>query len=280
VGAMDKLRAMDEPLKAQRAAVAAPSPLERTRPAPPETRGRRTRAALLQAGREVFEQQGFKNARIHDIAARAGTSHGTFYTYFSSKENFFHDVVHQVTGEMMAASRASQEAGADPLKRIELTNRCYLRAYARNARILAVIEEMSTYDDHFRRLRLGMRDMWLQRNERGIRRLQQIGLADPHLDAALAASALGGMVEHFGHVWFVLGQPYDEECAVETLTRLWAQALGMQVPAVKKSLPLSPRRCPGPLAADGGRSMPARRGRRAQPRFRPFLADRGAAYPR
>lgn len=258
MGAMDKLRAMDEPLKAQRAAVAAPSPLERTRPAPPEpmgfptaaaltTRGRRTRAALLQAGREVFEQQGFKNARIHDIAARAGTSHGTFYTYFSSKENFFHDVVHQVTGEMMAASRASQEAGADPLKRIELTNRCYLRAYARNARILAVIEEMSTYDDHFRRLRLGMRDMWLQRNERGIRRLQQIGLADPHLDAALAASALGGMVEHFGHVWFVLGQPYDEECAVGTLTRLWAQALGMQVPAPKEVTASLTAPLPGPV---------------------------------
>src|SRR5690242_16840281 len=49
-------------------------------------RGQRTRAALIAAARTVFERDGFINARITDIAETAGTAHGSFYSYFTSKE--------------------------------------------------------------------------------------------------------------------------------------------------------------------------------------------------
>ena len=55
-------------------------------------KGHRTRAALVQAGRQVFEEQGFLNARIGDIAKAAGVAHGGFYHYFDSKEAVFRDV--------------------------------------------------------------------------------------------------------------------------------------------------------------------------------------------
>ena len=38
-------------------------------PAPPTARGRRTRAALVRAAAEVFERDGFLDARVTDIAA-------------------------------------------------------------------------------------------------------------------------------------------------------------------------------------------------------------------
>jgi AcrR family transcriptional regulator len=44
---------------------------------------------LLDAGRAVFEKQGFHAARVDDIVKAAKTSHGTFYLYFANKEDLF-----------------------------------------------------------------------------------------------------------------------------------------------------------------------------------------------
>ena len=51
--------------------------------------GRRTLGRLLDAGATVFADRGFHAARVDDIVKAARTSHGTFYLYFSSKEDLF-----------------------------------------------------------------------------------------------------------------------------------------------------------------------------------------------
>ena len=52
-------------------------------------RGRGTVAKLLAAGRAEFDERGFEAVTVDDIARRAATSHGTFYLYFSNKDDFF-----------------------------------------------------------------------------------------------------------------------------------------------------------------------------------------------
>lgn len=213
-------------------------------PVPSTARGRRTRSALIHAAREMFEEVGFRDARISDIAARAGTSYGIFYHYFKTKEAILGELFTAVTGEMFNASRPSPDAPPDPLSRIADANRKYLVAAHRNARLIAVIEEMAIREPYFRELKLQIREPFLRRNESGIRRLQERGLADPELDPALAASMLGGMVEHFSLLWFVHGVDYDEDAAVATLTRLWAQAIGLRA-----SPPEGPTDAADPAAA-------------------------------
>jgi len=67
------------------------------KPSGPRSRkGIETRARLLAAAKEVFEQDGFLDARISDIAERAGLSHGSFYHYFESKEEVFREVAAEV----------------------------------------------------------------------------------------------------------------------------------------------------------------------------------------
>lgn len=201
--------------------------------APSTTRGRRTRAALISAAREVFEELGFRDARISDISARAGTSYGVFYHYFDSKESILNELFTSVTGEMYSASQArAGSAGDDAVDRIRASNRQYLTVAARNARLIAMIEELAYRDPQFRELKLRIREPFVRRNEAGIRRLQEQGLADPHLDAATAASMLGGMIEHFTLLWFFHNVEYDEAVAVETLTRLWAQSIGLRLDAL------------------------------------------------
>jgi hypothetical protein len=69
---------------------------------------------------------------------------------------------------------------------------------------------------------------FVHRAERSIRSLQEQGLADPQLDATFAADALGAMVARFAELMLVQHyRDYDFDVAVEQLTRLWANALGI-----------------------------------------------------
>ncbi len=60
---------------------------------PKTTRGKNTRDKLLQAAEIEFGEKGFHAAAISGITYRAGVALGTFYTYYQSKEEIFHDLV-------------------------------------------------------------------------------------------------------------------------------------------------------------------------------------------
>jgi AcrR family transcriptional regulator len=192
-------------------------------------RGRRTRNALIEAAAKVFARDGFLDCRIADIAETAGVAHGTFYTYFSSKEEVFHEVIFVVQRDMASHDDAppATDEKQTPWQVVEAANRRYITAYRRNAQLMATLEQVATFNDDVRKLRLELRDRFVDRNTRAIKRWQRAGLADPDIDAGYAANALGTMVDRFAYTWFVLGQTFDEERAVETLTRLWLQSLGI-----------------------------------------------------
>ncbi|MDT3444033.1 MULTISPECIES: TetR/AcrR family transcriptional regulator [unclassified Pseudofrankia] len=54
---------------------------------------RATYDALLSAGYEVFNKRGYHGARVDDVAAAAGLSHGIFYRYFANKADLARTLV-------------------------------------------------------------------------------------------------------------------------------------------------------------------------------------------
>jgi AcrR family transcriptional regulator len=219
-------------------------------------RGRKTRAALLAAGRQAFGDTPYDAVRIDDVCTRAGVSHGTFYTYFDSKEALFGEVAAAVVGEMFAASVVGPGVPDDPHRRIEAANRLYLRAWSANSRLVRMLEHAAMAEESFAALLLELREVFVRRGAEGLRRLQEQGLADPSLDPRLTAIMLGGMVEHFAHVWLDLGEHADEQAAVTLLTRLWAGAIGLTPPsttplsaAASTATPIADQ-APGPIASD------------------------------
>jgi AcrR family transcriptional regulator len=196
--------------------------------APVSARGARTRTSLVQAAREVFERDGFLTARITDITGLAGVAAGSFYTYFTSKEDVFAAVMAEVQEEMLHPKLREITDGDDPLAGIEAANRAYLAAYRRNARLMALMEQVAQIDEEFRRLRLRRVRAFEQRNAAAISALQRRGLADPGLDPRLAARALSAMVSRVAYLRYVEGYGNESvETLVRTLTTLWAGALGI-----------------------------------------------------
>jgi AcrR family transcriptional regulator len=82
--------------------------MPRLKPAPPKWRRcpQDRPEQILTAALQVFGECGLANARLQDIAERAGVSKGTIYLYFPNKEELFREMVRQTA--VVAIERAEQ----------------------------------------------------------------------------------------------------------------------------------------------------------------------------
>jgi AcrR family transcriptional regulator len=202
-----------------------------TRRVPRTGRGEKTRDVLVAAAREVFWTKGYLDARVADIVEQAGVSHGSFYTYFDSKEDVLRAIaadLHDATVETGRGTRS--ETRGDEVGAIELANRRYLEWYVTNREAMHLIEEVSSHNAEMREARWSTRRAFVARTARSLRRMQSTGTCDPGLDPDVAAEALVSMVSHY--VFHMVGTrtPFDVDTAVGTLTTLWARGIGLDVP--------------------------------------------------
>jgi AcrR family transcriptional regulator len=211
---------------------------------PRSEKGKRTRARLVDGGKQVFARDGFLNARITDIATAAGVSYGAFYHYFDTKEELFREIAETMEVQILALEDLPRdfEHDHDPYERILAANRSYLAAYRKEAKIMAVIVEVSRYDDQVRAVRDRRQEEFGARLAASVARLQKRGLADKEVNGRYAGMALGGMVATFADALFAGRWKYDFDTAVEQLSILWANALG--VPHPKAVQPVARKAAP------------------------------------
>jgi AcrR family transcriptional regulator len=217
---------------AQREKDVANTPLAAEKPSGPRSRkGIETRARLVSAAKEVFEESGFLDARISDIAERAGLSHGSFYHYFESKEEVFREVAAEVDDRLSAPLDSvifDSSSHASPAERIRQAIRLNMESYRDEARIMGVIEQVSRFDQELSASRAVRQNKNLSAIAESIATLQRHGMVDTRINPGIAAAALGSMTYRFPEMWFVQGLidcEFDE--GVEQLTLLFVRALGL-----------------------------------------------------
>jgi AcrR family transcriptional regulator len=209
-------------------------------------KGQRRLEELLQAAKVVFESAGYFDTRVSDIVSKAGVSHGTFYIYFDSKDDILRTLIERMVDEIFRASEipldprlsGSSELSASPqlcaspqlsaYRQLEASIRQYMVEYRRQAPMLRILEQAVASSDEFLRIRLAIRERFLSRIQTSIESRQRRGLCDPALDPFHTAHALGGMVDYLAHALYVQSQPLDEDEAVASMTRVWAQTVGIR----------------------------------------------------
>lgn len=192
---------------------------------PPTTaRGARTRAALVSAARTVFERDGYLTSRLTDITSQAQCSTGTFYTYFSSKEEVFTAVLEAAQDDMLNPGMPHVEDSEDPVAIVEASTRAYLVSYSRNAKLMALMHQVAAIDPKFHELRLRRSAKFADRHARSISALQRRGVADPTLDPLMASKALSGMVSRMA-LECLVNEVRDIDEIVSILTSIWVNGL-------------------------------------------------------
>jgi AcrR family transcriptional regulator len=194
-------------------------------------RGLRTRAALVAAAKQVFEEIPFTESRITDITARAGVASGTFYTYFDSKEEIFREVADAVLLEMSRAPRRDPDnPDGDLIRDIEYASRQYFLACVRNPGIVSSIEQVAPGDKEVGTARRQTVIRNVKRAERWIRMLQERGICDD-IDPWTTAMALHTMNVRLAYD-HLLPHGGEAEADVDDLakavTRIWARTVGLE----------------------------------------------------
>jgi AcrR family transcriptional regulator len=206
------------------------APVERS----PSRKGALTRLRLLDAAKQVFEEDGFFDARITDITARAEVAHGTFYTYFSSKPEIFREValaVDEELGAPLGAIILDRSSTATPRDRIREAIRLYLERYRDEAKIMGVIEQVSRHDPVLREIRNERSRQVQDLVAESIGRLQRRGFVDDDLDPTITAAVISSMMGRFPELWLVEGQlDCDFDTGLEHLTVIFINALQLASP--------------------------------------------------
>jgi AcrR family transcriptional regulator len=162
-------------------------------------RGTRTRQRVLEAAEAVFAEHGYHEASIVKITEAAGVGQGTFYLYFSSKQEVFDELVRDLNRRVRHAMKEASAKGKTRLEAEQLGFRAYFRFTAEHPALYRIIRQAEFVSPdmlryHYDRLSSGYIEALRDAVERG-----EIAELDPEV----AAWALMGMGELIGMRWIL-----------------------------------------------------------------------------
>src|SRR5487761_1447550 len=113
--------------------------------------GRETVRRLLEAGMIEFEERGFQGVRVDDVVSRAGISHGTFYLYFSNKEDLFKALMKDALHDMESVAGDFPVVTSDDtgLKVLRQWVRKFFKAYAAHGTVLRTLSSANAPGEMF-----------------------------------------------------------------------------------------------------------------------------------
>ncbi|MDH4020149.1 MAG: TetR/AcrR family transcriptional regulator [Xanthomonadales bacterium] len=139
---------------------------------PKTARGKKTRDKLLRAAEIEFGDKGFHSAAISGITYRAGVALGTFYTYYESKEEIFHDLVTYMSHRTRRWIGERVAGAPDRMAAERLGIEAYIEFARRHKGIYRIITEAEfvandAYREHYESFASAYRDNLKQAGESG-----------------------------------------------------------------------------------------------------------------
>jgi AcrR family transcriptional regulator len=183
---------------------------------------------LMDAGMRVLAERGYHAARVDDVVRLAKVSHGTFYLYFSNKEDLFRALAVQCADDMteLASSLGPVPPGEAGIVELHRWLGEFIGAYRRNGVVIrAWMEDQVTTRELGR---LGGETFSAITNSLVARLRETHG--DDH-DAELAAAAMLAMVERSTYFVTSRGLPFEDDAVAATLARMLHRGLFADLPA-------------------------------------------------
>ncbi len=192
---------------------------------PTTPKGLRTRAHLLESGREVFARHGYVDARMSDVADRAQISMGGLYRYFANKEELFAQVIADLHEQLYQASTAREhDFATQPYEALLEANRGYLALYREQRDVMRAFIQAAHVEDRFRNYWWQMRNRHIERFVAALERIYGMTQVDG-VDVGLAAESVACMVEQSAYVWYAQqglhGSEVDLDEAARTVAHAW-----------------------------------------------------------
>jgi AcrR family transcriptional regulator len=210
--------------------------------------GRETMRKLLDAAMEAIDERGYHSTRVKDVVDIANTSHGTFYLYFSNKEDLVRALTIEATYESSKLLGAVTEAGnaldIESWDNLRQWIGDYSAVWTRYAPLFRSWTDLASIDpsigDQNRRM--------VAATIEGMAARIDASAPTGGLDPGVAGMAVVAMLDRFHFMREFMGTPVDD-AALDTLTTMVHRALF--TPSVDHVVP-SPRSRRAPAGKTGG----------------------------
>lgn len=93
---------------------------------------------IIDAALEVFREKGYANARMADIARRAGVSYGLVYHYFGSKEVLFNLIVETWWSDLYSMMDREKKAKGDFSDKLIHIIQFFLETYVHRPNLISI----------------------------------------------------------------------------------------------------------------------------------------------
>lgn len=131
--------------RAQSARESLPPAVEKERPGKREQNSERVRLALVDGAARVVGKYGYAGASIARITAAAGVAQGTFYTYFSSRQDLLDQLLPAMGEEMLAHIAAEVRQVTDEFEREERRFRAFFGFLLRRPAFFRILNEAELF---------------------------------------------------------------------------------------------------------------------------------------
>ena len=167
------------------------------------------RSLITEAAVEVFAEKGFHQARVSDIARRAGVADGTIYLYFKNKEDLLLSIFEEKMDEMLTGLGEALAGIDDPLDRIRVFAQFHFRQVRENRAAAEVLQiELRLSNKFLKEYR--PEKLWAYLGVFGqiVRDGQARGLFREELDSFISMWAFFGAMDEIAMQW-VLSKKAD-----------------------------------------------------------------------
>jgi AcrR family transcriptional regulator len=181
-----------------------------------------TRQRLTDAAFAEFEERGYAQCTIEDLARRAGTSRPTFYAHFSNKVELIEGMWDVVRRSLIQLYR---ELARTEVRDAEMLTDWLVRTFAfyeeNRQRLLAIHEAIALEQE--------MADAYMSRTQEVVELVAPLIREEHGIDdsnARFRAALLTMQHERFCFFWILRQEPFDREIAIRTFTEIWFEHLG------------------------------------------------------
>jgi AcrR family transcriptional regulator len=168
-------------------------------------RGERTRTRLLKAAEDVFTELGYHEASVVKIAEAAGVANGTFYLYFSGKQEIFDELVDDLNSRVRHAMIEASSRGRTRAESERLGFEAFFRFTAEHPGLYRVIRQAEFVSPPALRLHYERIVEGYARGLEDAMRRGEIATGDPEV----LAWALMGAGELIGLRWILWGDTVE-----------------------------------------------------------------------
>ncbi len=186
------------------------------------------RVRIIESAIEVFAEKGFHQARVTDIAQRAGVADGTIYLYFRNKEDLLLTIFEEKMDTINEGALHELAPIADPLERIRAFARYHFRLVRENRALAEVLQvELRLSNKFLKEYRPVKLWTYLGIFSGIIRQGQKQGVFRTDLDRFIVMWSFFGALDELAMQWVLSRKrpKFDMESAAETVADIFIRGI-------------------------------------------------------